>query len=221
VISTAMPDLVPVPIKLEQPEPPRPRPSVTMSLLPGRPLAGRLTDVQLEGLHEALGALWSIPPAGLESIDYRAFVARVRQAISAWSGSGVIADAHTAATEWLAGPAADELAQPRDPVIGHGDPNLANYLWDGERVRIIDFEDAGGSDLTVELANLVEHLASRGTDWSAFLDRYAVDADRLQTARRLFAAFWLTLIGPAGPSANRNPPGTAEQQAERLLKLLQ
>lgn len=183
-------------------------------------MGGCLSAAQLDGLQVALDALWSVPAAGVESIDFSAFVARVRGAISSWEGEGVIAEAHAAAVEWLAGPAADELVEPRDVVIGHGDPNLANYLWDGKRVRIIDFEDAGRSDLAIELANLVEHLASRGTDWSGFLGKYTVDAGRLLNARRLFAAFWLTLIGPGGPSANRNPPGTAELQAERLLGLL-
>ena len=30
----------------------------------------------------------------------------------------------------------------------------------------------------------------------------------------------VTLIGPAGPSAHRNPPGTAEAQAQRVLRLV-
>jgi aminoglycoside phosphotransferase (APT) family kinase protein len=180
-----------------------------------------LSAEQLVGLQVALDALWSVAAEGLEPIDFGSFVMRVRRAVSSWDGDdGVIAEAHAAAGEWLARSAADELVEPRNVVIGHGDPNLANYLWDGNRVRIIDFEDAGQADLAVELANLVEHLASRGTDWSSFLAQYQVDAERLLSARRLWAAFWLTLIRPGGPSAHRNPPGTAELQAERLLSLL-
>jgi thiamine kinase-like enzyme len=89
-------------------------------------------------------------------------------------------------------------------------------------VRIVDFEDAGQSDLAVELANLVEHIASRdnGNRWTAFLERFPVDPGRLRAARCLFAAFWLTLLRPGGVSADRNPPGTAELQAERVLGLL-
>ncbi|WP_460658551.1 phosphotransferase family protein [Kribbella italica] len=196
------------------------RPVVVMSRLAGVPMGGCLSAAQLDGLRVALDALWSVPSEGVESIDCGRFVARVRRSVVSWDGGGVIAEAHEVAREWLAGADADELVEPRVPVIGHGDPNLANYLWDGERVRIIDFEDSGRSDLAVELANLVEHLASRGTDWRPFLSRYDVDAERLRAARRLFAAFWLTLIRPGGPSAHRNPPGTAEAQAERLLGLL-
>jgi aminoglycoside phosphotransferase (APT) family kinase protein len=196
------------------------RPVVVMSRLAGVPMGGCLSVEQMVGLQAALDALWSVPAEGLEPIDFGGLVTRVRQAVSCWNGEGVIAEAHAAAGEWLAGSAADELVEPRDVVIGHGDPNLANYLWDGKRVRIIDFEDAGRADLAVELANLVEHLASRGTDWKGFLAQYQVDAERLLSARRLWAAFWLTLIRPGGPSAHRNPPGTAELQAERLLSLL-
>jgi thiamine kinase-like enzyme len=54
-------------------------------------------------------------------------------------------------------------------VVAHGDPNLANYLWDGTRVRIVDFEDAGRGDRTVELdggpsekRNAPRHCGSAG-----------------------------------------------------------
>jgi hypothetical protein len=217
VISAAKPHLVPAPIDLTLPGP---QPSVTMTRLPGTPLTGPLTTAQLAGLRIALTDLWTIPPTDLEPIGHPAFAERIRRAISTWSGSGVISQAHQAATDWLAGPTADELGTPVHAVIGHGDPNLANYLWDGAQIRIIDFEDSGRSDLTVELANLVEHLASRSTDWTGFVEHFAVDPGRLRDARCLFAIFWLTLIRPGGVSAHRNPPGTAEHQAERVLRLL-
>ena len=135
-------------------------------------------------------------------------------------GGAVIGEAHAAASAWLAGPEPDTLLVPETPILGHGDPNLSNYLWDGATVRIIDFEDSGTSDLAVELANLVEHLASRETNWTNLLTHFPVDPKRLLTARRLWSAFWLTLISPGGPSHHRNPPGTAESQATRVLNLL-
>jgi len=45
-------------------------------------------------------------------------------------------------------------------VLGQGDGNLANFLWDGGQVRIVDFEDSGPSDRAFELAVLVEHLSA-------------------------------------------------------------
>lgn len=32
-------------------------------------------------------------------------------------------------------------SSPTVTVLGHRDPNLANYSWDGHQVRIVDFED--------------------------------------------------------------------------------
>jgi hypothetical protein len=213
-ISAARPRLVPIPIEFT----PAPTPSITMSRLPGAPLSGCLSPEELEALHIALTDLWSIPPTDVEPLDLAVFVERIRSSVASWKGAGIIAQAHQAATEWLAAPA--DLAEPAHAVIGHGDPNLANYLWDGHQVRIIDFEDAGRSDLALELANLVEHIASRATDWTTFLERFPVDPDRLRSARRLHAIFWLTLLRPGGPAAHRNPPETGELQAERVLELL-
>ncbi|WP_281367907.1 hypothetical protein [Nonomuraea typhae] len=33
---------------------------------------------------------------------------------------------------------AETLARPGTPVFGTGDGNLANYLWDGTRVGVVD-----------------------------------------------------------------------------------
>jgi hypothetical protein len=49
---------------------------------------------------------------------------------------------------------------------------------------------------------------------------HAVDERRLRAARRLWAMFWMRLLLPGGPAVRRNPPGTTEKQAERLLSLL-
>jgi aminoglycoside phosphotransferase (APT) family kinase protein len=210
LISWHAPDLVPAPLA-SVPQPP----SISMTVIPGRPLGGALDQAELRALERALRDLWSIPPDGLAPIEVAAFVARVRDALAVLPGSGVIAEAAAAAREWL-----PEFAEVGAPIVGHGDPNLANYLYDGHRVRIVDFEDAGRSDLAFELANLVEHLASRATDWTGFVERFAVDPSRFHAARCLYAAFWLTLVAPGGPSVSRNPPGTAELQAQRVMGLI-
>ncbi|MEU0092801.1 aminoglycoside phosphotransferase family protein [Kribbella sp. NPDC006257] len=228
-ISAQAPDLVPAPLELiaaPSPqliaEPSRQLaggPSLLMSVVPGRSLVGVLTPAELDGLADALRTLWSLPTDGVLPGLLPVLIERVRGDIHAFSAEGVVEEARLAAAEWLAdGP--DLLLEPSASVIGHGDPNLANYLWDGERVRIVDFEDAGVSDVAVELATLVEHLSARQTDWSAFLGRFPVDPLRLLTARRLWAIFWLTLLRPGGPSAHRNPPETPVEQANRLVALL-
>ncbi|WP_328525097.1 aminoglycoside phosphotransferase family protein [Kribbella sp. NBC_00359] len=216
LLSQHAPSLAPIPLNRSQPD--SPGPWVSMSVLPGQPLSGALTPAQLDALGDALTTLWSVDPHGLAPIDAPALVDRTRTALAPLrTGAGVIAGAATAAAVWLDSFAGFDM---RDPVVGHGDPNLANYLWDGSRIRIVDFEDAGVGDRTVELANLVEHLSGRATDWGSVVRRFDVDPDRLREARCLWAAFWLTLIGPGGPSADRNPPGTAEAQGRRVLGLL-
>jgi aminoglycoside phosphotransferase (APT) family kinase protein len=211
LLSQEAPDLVPRPLTLST------DPSLTMTVLPGQPLSGSLTASMQTALGDALDTLWSVPPAGLAPIDLPALVARTRSGLTALcDGDGVIAKA---AYTWLDNEPPD-LIVVRDPVVAHGDPNLSNYLWDGTRVRIVDFEDAGLGDRTVEVANLVEHLAGRQTDWTHLVRRLAPEPYRFRTARCLWAGLWLTLIGPGGPSADRNPPGTAEAQAQRVLRLV-
>lgn len=220
LVSAATHDLVPTPLHLEV-DPP----CVTMSLLPGNPLSGSLTASELDGMEVALRELWSVPADGLAPASLEGsgrIIARLTESVMSWQGGGIVAEAHALALEWLAGPEPEQFSGPyAEPVVGHGDPNLSNYLWDGSRVRIVDFEDAGRSDLAVELANLVEHLSARDTDWAEFVTRFPVDPARLAAARCVWATFWLTLLRPGGPSALRNPAGTAEKQAERLITLLE
>jgi hypothetical protein len=194
-------------------------PTVTMSLLPGVPLGGALTGVQLDGLASALSTLWTVPAGGLPLRRFhpQEALAEARQAFESTARPlGPVGHAYDAAMAVLE---ADPLPVPADVVLGHSDPNLTNYLWDGYRVRIVDFEDAGRSDVAYELATLVEHLSARQTDWTGFLARFDVDPVRLREARRLAAVLWLHRLLPGGPSVGRNLPGTLEAQAARLLAL--
>jgi aminoglycoside phosphotransferase (APT) family kinase protein len=212
LLAQAAPDLTPTPLTSST----APTPSITMTLVPGHPLQEPVTPTRITALGNALETLWSVSSDGLEPIELPALVDRTRSGLRALRDTeGVIAQA---ARSWLDNEPLD-LTAVHDPVVAHGDPNLTNYLWDGTRVRIVDFEDAGCGDRTVELANLVEHLSWRQTDPTPLVRRFAPDPDRFRKARCLWAGFWLTLIGPGGPSAHRNPPGTAEAQAERVLRL--
>jgi hypothetical protein len=196
-------------------------PTLTMAVVPGEPLSGALTDAQLTGLEKSLRELWSVPGRTLPPRRFapaEAFaVARTRFA-TAGRFDGVVGAAVEAVRAHLA--RLTPLTDHADPILGHSDPNLSNYLWDGSRVRIVDFEDAGRSDPAYEVATLMEHLGARGTDWTEFATRFGVDQERLLEGRRLAAALWLHMLLPGGPSAHRNPPGTLELQAERLLDLL-
>ncbi|MGW4383062.1 phosphotransferase, partial [Kitasatospora sp. NPDC004531] len=129
---------------------------------------------------------------------------------------------------WLAGAEAGLLAggAAAVPVLGQADGNLANFLWDGAEVRVVDFEDSGRSDRPYELAEVVEHLSAwvdTELDAAAFLARFdlsAAERGRLLECRRLFALLWLVFLTGDPATAARNPPGTADRQADRLLALL-
>jgi Ser/Thr protein kinase RdoA (MazF antagonist) len=130
-------------------------------------------------------------------------------------------------TAWLASAALDgRRAAGEDAVLGQGDPNLANFLWDGTRMRIVDFEDSGVSDRAFELAVLAGHLSvwpDARLDTEALLTGFSLtrlERSGLAEYRRLAALFWLLMLLPGGPASTRNPPGTLDLQASRLLTLL-
>lgn len=190
-----------------------------MSVVPGSPVP----PGEVDGLAAAIARLWAVPVAGLPAVcAWRDDLRFGCQLVSgARPAGGVLAAAYDAAVAWWSGPDPALLrALPGVLVLGHRDPNLANYLWDGSEVRIVDFEDATVSDPATELAIFAEHLATRAVPLESFAARFDVDPSRYLAARRLWAMFWLHLLLPGGPAESRNPPGTAVRQAERVLRLL-
>ena len=217
-LHTAVPELVPQPVRSALDESP---PWLSMTVLPGSPLSGALSNAQLDALEAALRSMWSVPADSLPPRRFdpaSAFPELGERFAASARPAGVAGEAFDAAVSFLAATALQFDGGPA--IVGHGDPNLANYLWDGVRVRVVDFEDAGRSDVAYELATLVEHLSARSVDAVAFCARFDVDAGRLRAARALWASFWLQLLLPGGPAARRNPPGTLDAQAHRLLDLL-
>lgn len=194
-------------------------PTVTMSVVPGRPLDPTAPD-QLDGWADALRRLWAVPPP---PVPWRDDLAYARGLLDTpWPGAeGDVAAALAAAAAWWDGPDPDRLrAPPPVVVLGHRDPNPTNYLWDGRTVRIVDFEDAAPSDPATELALLIEHRGAERLDGDGFRTRFDVDDRRFRAARRVWAMFWLHLLRPGGPAVARNPPGTTDRQARRVLELL-
>jgi thiamine kinase-like enzyme len=118
------------------------------------------------------------------------------------------------------------MGPPADPVFGLGDGNLGNFLWDGERCHVVDFEDSGVSDPAYEVADLVEHVSVSLPDLVdadtvvSLLELDAEQRARLAGFRRLMAAFWLLMLLPGSPAHHRNPAGAVELQARRLLDML-
>jgi Ser/Thr protein kinase RdoA (MazF antagonist) len=234
LLAEAAPGLAPAPIRAGLDADP---PFIVMSWLPGVQLGtGPLSPAQADALELALQQLWrSVPPPRVTAHpgpawNCTALTSQVRDMAVAGSGLGedpLVARARQAGVTWLDSSTLDSQARPDGEVLlGHGDCNLANFLWDGTRVRIVDFEDSGPSDRAFELAILVEHISAwsdAGLDAETFLARFELtraEKARLREVRRLAALFWLILLLPGGPASNRNPPGTLQRQADRLLALL-
>jgi Ser/Thr protein kinase RdoA (MazF antagonist) len=225
------PRLAPEPVSAELDAVP---PSVVMSLLPGEPLGGRpLTPPQERALAVAVGQLWQAVPVRLVApvpgeLDTRVHLVQVVHAWMADADPGAdaaVVAALAGAGAWLDGAAGLAAALPTSRtgpvvpgVLGQGDANLANFLWDGERVRIVDFEDSGVSDRAFELALLVEHVSAwreGGLDADQFIggfDLSATERGQLADWRRLLALYWLLRLRADG--------GAAHLQAGRLLSLL-
>lgn len=233
LLQTYAPGLAPEPIERRTEDG---RPAVVMSRLTGEPLGGgRLSERQLDGLAGALETLHTrVPRQQLDELPPRISSASdevgwLRDYVgeTTLTVNGVVAMAFAAGADWISSDEATRLAEPTAPkVFALADGNLANVLWDDDGCGLVDFEDSGVSDHAYEIADLVEHIESWLTgamDADALLGRLDLDAEtgrRIRTARRMFALHWLVMLLPGNPGYLRNPPGSVDRQAQRLLDLL-
>lgn len=226
------PGLAPRPIRRETDDG---APVVVMSRVPGEPLGGeRVTAAQTRALATSLQRLFAATPdAGLPEREFGPTV--IRSQVRGWAAETydlnacqqpeTVRRALTTLREWLDedDPEHDRVV---DRVLARGDGNLANVLWDGETCRFVDFEEFGVSDLTYELADVVEHASSRLQgllDVPDLLSRFDLSPARqrrLTVHRQLLAGFWLVMLLPANGGFHRNPAGSTELQADHLLALL-
>jgi aminoglycoside phosphotransferase (APT) family kinase protein len=202
---------------------------VTMSRVDGAPMRGLLVGTaHLAALAAAVGELHAaVPPAVLDTVPARPcqreeLCAWLRVRGERWRPRDPPADrAVKEGLRWL------ESWRPGEagvtPVFGTGDGNLANFLWDGSRVRVVDFEDSGHSDRAFELADLAEHVSMWVDGEVEVAHRFELDPGegrRLRDCRKAFALMWLFLLQHDDPRNPRNPPGTFRRQAERVLATL-
>jgi hypothetical protein len=200
--------------------------SVTMSRLAGVPLRGLPEPAaHAAAVAEALARLHAaVPRDVLDGVPVRPWqvvelVAQVRGWCERWTPRDPLSDrAVREGFRWL------ELWRPGErgvtPAFGAGDGNLANFLWDGVRVQIVDFEDSGHSDRAFELAELSQHVSmwvDGDVDVVACFELSKAERARLRECIRLQALTWFFLLSDEGP---RNPPGTFRKQAERVLRSL-
>jgi len=228
------PGLAPRPIRADPDADP---PLIAMSQVPGEPLGTRpVTQAQEDAIAAALSRLHhAIPPSVLGTVErapgsphlLRDRTRDMARACNAELLDPLPRQAYRAALAWLgSGWAERPPSVSGQPVFAQCDPNLANHLWDGHSVHLVDFETSGRGDRATELADFVEHVtvwAHAGINAEAFLDRFDLNLGERQhitQLRRLFAAFWVMRLLPSGSAYHRNPPGTFERQASRLLDLL-
>lgn len=247
------PGLAPEPIRADLEADP---PVIEMSLLPGEPLGGQpLAPGQESALVRAMGQLWQSVPVGRvtqvpgESGNEAQLVSAVTAlAVHARDPADdpVVQRATSAGLNWLtwavgeSGGLAgqDSYADPGPGdrrgagwpgvvrVFGQGDGNLSNFLWDGERVRIVDFEDSGLADRAFELSIFVEHRSvwsESGFDGDEFIRAFgltAAERGRVADCRRLAALYWLLRLPSDVEPNSGTQPGLLRPQAERLLALL-
>jgi aminoglycoside phosphotransferase (APT) family kinase protein len=217
------PGLAPTPVTADLEADP---PTVAMSRLGGAavegPIKGQLADALAEAVTRVQHA---IPQRVLERVPARAGnpVELLQQVRSWWATAQpsdedpAIIDTLRKAGSWVEQPMLEGLlAQPGTPVFGTGDGNLANYLWDGTKIGVVDFEYSGRSDRAFELAEVVEHISVWRKDaagMTAVLERFELTADeaaRLTECRRLLALYWLL----------RARGETRAAQSKRMLALL-
>ena len=194
-------------------------PAVTMTLVPGTPMVGRaLSFEQLRALAQTILKLQTIVPADAPNFQLPR-VGGAREDTS-WSvlrriefgddpglADGQVAVFRPLRDRWLASEDRAILAEDEPVIFSRGDANLANWLWDGDEVRAVDFEYAGWSDRAWDLADLVEGIWARRTPdekWTAFVEWFDLSPEerrRFAAARRALAVFWTYLLGQRqGPS---------------------
>lgn len=211
-------------------------PVIVMTRVEGEPLgAAPLTREQLSALGRALQVMYAAVPAeALRGVPERRLgPAELCSTLRSWIAEPIpepgpaVATAVRTASSWLGSGEVSSLAGPlAERVFSQADGNLGNFVWDGARCHVVDFEDSGISDPAYEVADLIEHVTAwlpgliKEDDLIEALGFCANRRARLLGFRRLMAVFWLLMLLPGNPAHRRNPPGSAERQAERVLGLL-
>lgn len=101
------------------------------------------------------------------------------------------------AKDWLKGADPQILVELEEPVFSRGDHNLANCLWDGDKLWLVDLEHIGWHDPVIDLALLTEHVQARRTphdEWLWFIEQFALtkrQRKRLVAAQRQISLSWL------------------------------
>lgn len=228
------PGIAPAPISADLDAEP---PAVVMSRLDGTPLTcGPVADLAVAVANAVARVQEAIPLRTLGELPARAGrPLELLQQVRTWCAAvqrpahdPMVSEAFRAVEVWLRQPSLEALLErPTRPVFGTGDGNLANFLWDGTDIRLVDFEYSGRSDRPYELAELAEHISVRtanGPGMEDVLERFDLDSaevGKLKDCRRLLAAFWLLRITGNDRGDPQIRAKVLTGQATRLLTLLE
>lgn len=206
-------------------------PAVVTQWAPGVPLDDRpLTLDEITALTDCLATIHdldtsAVPPA-VTSPPLVA-VSGVRAMLTDLSTDDpIVEQALHEATAWTGSRDAELIAQLPVSSWGRGDPNLENVLVDPSgHALVVDLEMAGVTNVTFEVADMIEHLRSHRVAWQAWaplIDRLIPAKDRpvFAACRRLQSTYWLAML--IGNPRARQINGTKRQtvQAERVLTIL-
>ncbi|ANN21169.1 hypothetical protein SD37_40025 [Amycolatopsis orientalis] len=185
-------------------------PAVATTMLPGQAVPE--LDDPASALRSMVGVLAELSrvPVGLFADTPRVGAAKdiVHRLMGTWSGQldDHAADRHTydmrlLLDTWSECGAAATLLDPAPRAFSRGDSNLSNWLWDGTRVRVANWEFAGYSEAAYDAADIIEHPSSRAIDdarWISLLPDLRVnDVDsrrRFLAAQRTVALRWLSVL---------------------------
>ena len=123
---------------------------------------------------------------------------------------------------WTHGTDPAVLLQPTFYVFSRMDTSLANAIWDVRQLTLIDFEYSGWTEPACDIAELIEHVQSRGTAdelWEHFvryLDPSPRVMEQLLPARRLIALEWVRKFWSDGRSS---PSRELKKQINRAFHL--
>jgi thiamine kinase-like enzyme len=184
-------------------------PHVVSEFLPGNSLGNQhLSSAQLQELATASKELYVLTPdhSGLPmwDIDWsiRQSLVNLQNRLDQLTSirtEGIVSEAVRLIKQWLCSTDPEILFDVDRLVFSRGDQNLANCLWDGEKIRFVDFEDCGWNDLALDLSLLTEHIQSYGTPieaWNSYIDLFDLSATehrRLMAARCRVAFEWLSM----------------------------
>jgi aminoglycoside phosphotransferase (APT) family kinase protein len=205
-------------------------PIMCMSLLPGAPVADLVDPAPaLAALPDLVRQIHQVPLSvfrQMERIDSATHY--VNRIMRVWpeqllrhAQDDLTREMRDLLRWWRGTDDADLTCEWAPRVLSRGDSNLLNWLWDGHRIGVVDFEFSGYADRVFDAADLIEHISARPIDDAAWeplladLDLTSRERRRYLAARRTCAMRWLAVLW----KHRKDRPDDFARQRERVHAL--